>query len=44
MIKNNTLMMRIQRVFQKVRGCMMMNNLHYSSFRIQSNSYNGDEL
>lgn len=44
MIKNNALMMRIQRVFQKVRGALMMNNLHYSWFRIQSNSYNGDEL
>ncbi len=44
MIKNSALMMRIQRVFQKVRGALMMNNLHYSWFRIQSNSYNGDEL
>jgi hypothetical protein len=44
MMKNNALMMRIQRVFQKVRGSLMMNNLHYSWFRIQSNSYNGDEL
>jgi hypothetical protein len=44
MIRNNALMMRIQRVFQKVRGALMMNNLHYSWFRIQSNSYNGDEL
>lgn len=44
MMKNSTLMMRIQRVFMKVRGCLMMNELHYSWFRIQSNSYNGDEL
>ncbi len=44
MMKNTALMMRIQRVFQKVRGALMMNNLHYSWFRIQSNSYNGDEL
>jgi len=44
MIKNSALMMRIQRVFQKVRGGLMMNNLHYSWFRIQTNSYNGDEM
>jgi hypothetical protein len=44
MMKNSALMMRIQRVFQKVRGSLMMNNLHYSWFKIQSNSYNGDEL
>jgi hypothetical protein len=44
MMKNSALMMRIQRVFQKVRGALMMNNLHYSWFRIQSNNYNGDEL
>jgi hypothetical protein len=44
MIKNSALMMRIQRVFQKVRGSLMMNNLHYSWFRIQTNNYNGDEM
>jgi hypothetical protein len=44
MMKNSALMMRIQRVFQKVRASLLMNNLHYSWFKIQSNSYNGDEL
>ncbi|HTW60101.1 MAG TPA: hypothetical protein VMD99_18400 [Terriglobales bacterium] len=44
MIKNTALMMRIQRVFLKIRGGLQMNNLHYSWFRIQSNSYNGDDL
>jgi hypothetical protein len=44
MMKNTALMMRIQRVFQKVKGCLMMNNLHYAWFRIQTNSYNGDEM
>ena len=44
MIKNTALMMRIQRVFQKVKGGLMMNDLHYSWFRIQTNSYNGDDM
>jgi hypothetical protein len=44
MMKNNALMMRIQRVFQKVKGSLLMNNLHYSWFRIQTNSFNGDEM
>jgi len=44
MMKNSALMMRIQRVFTKVRSNLQMNNLHYSWFRIQTNSYNGDEM
>jgi len=44
MIKNTALMMRIQRVFQKVKGCLMSNSLHYSWFRIQTNSFYGDEM
>ena len=44
MIKNTTLMMRVQRVFMKVRSGLLMNNLHYSWFKIQSNSFNGDDL
>jgi hypothetical protein len=44
MMKNTALMMRIQRVFQKVKGGLMMNDLHYSWFRIQTNSYNGDDM
>ncbi len=44
MIRNTALMMRIQRVFQKVKGGLMMNNLHYSWFHIQTNSYTGDEM
>ena len=44
MIKNTALMMRIQRVFVKVRNGLVANNLHYSWFRIQTNSYTGDDM
>jgi len=44
MIKNSALMMRIQRVFTKVRSGLEMHTLHYSWFRIQTNSYNGDDM
>ncbi len=44
MTKNFALMNRIQRVFMKVRSGLQANNLRYSWFRIQNNSYNGDDL
>jgi len=44
MTKNFTLLNRIQIVFMKVRSGLFMNFLHYSWFRIQNYSYNGDDL
>ena len=44
MMKNNVLVMRIQRVFMKVRSGLQMNNLHYSWYKIQNNAINGDDL
>lgn len=44
MMKNNVLVMRIQRVFMKVRSGLQTNNLHYSWYKIQNNAINGDDL
>lgn len=44
MMKNNMLVMRIQRVFMKVRSGLQMNNLRYSWYKIQNNAINGDDL
>jgi len=43
-MKNNALMMRVQRTFQRVRSGLEVNHLHYTWFRIQTNSFNGDEM